>query len=155
MVWLKNCWSFSLTRLIQICSKVLNSKISNPGDKHWNLEKNGGLGIDKKPAMSRTPMKLTFFMVGSILWYNCKSSGFHVWNLQCSVTHVNDEPEETPINIFDDRTDSDRDRCHVLGFAHPLSTNLYKISVKVKVFNHRLKSRFAYSTLYLGLMKQS
>ena len=44
--WLKNCCSFSLTRLMQICSKVLNSKISNP-------------------AMSRTPMNVTFFMVGS------------------------------------------------------------------------------------------
>ena len=33
--------------LYQICSKVLKSKIS-------------------KPAMSRTPMKLTFFMVGSM-----------------------------------------------------------------------------------------
>ena len=40
------CCSFSLTRLIQICSKVLNSKIS-------------------KPAISSTPMKVTFFMVGS------------------------------------------------------------------------------------------
>ena len=40
MWWLKNCWSFSLQKLMQICSKVLNSKISNP-------------------AMSRMPMKLT------------------------------------------------------------------------------------------------
>merc|ERR1719394_1745898 len=47
MWWLKNCCSFSLQKLIQICSKVLNSKIS-------------------KPAISKTPMKLTFFMVGSI-----------------------------------------------------------------------------------------
>ena len=39
--------TFSLTKLMQSCSKVLNSKIS-------------------KPAISRTPMKLTFFMVGSI-----------------------------------------------------------------------------------------
>ena len=47
IVWLKNCCSFSLTKLIQICSKVLNSKISNP-------------------AISKTPMKLTFFIVGSM-----------------------------------------------------------------------------------------
>ena len=40
-------FTFSLTKLIQSCSKVLNSKIS-------------------KPAISRTPMKLTFFMEGSI-----------------------------------------------------------------------------------------
>merc|ERR1719232_946114 len=30
MWWLKNCWSFSLTKLIEICSKPLYSKISNP-----------------------------------------------------------------------------------------------------------------------------
>ena len=40
MWWLKNCWSFSLQKLMQICSKVLNSNIS-------------------KPAMSRMPMKFT------------------------------------------------------------------------------------------------
>jgi len=45
--WLKNCCNFSLQKLMQICSKVLNSKISNP-------------------AMSSTPMKFTFFIVGSI-----------------------------------------------------------------------------------------
>merc|ERR1719490_260846 len=47
MWWLKNCWSFSFTKLMEICSKPLYSKIS-------------------KPAMSRTAQKLAFFMVGSI-----------------------------------------------------------------------------------------
>merc|ERR1711936_372056 len=45
--WLKNCWSFSLTKLMEICSNPLYSKISNP-------------------AMSSTAQKLAFFMVGSI-----------------------------------------------------------------------------------------
>merc|ERR1719219_1400197 len=45
--WLKNCCSFSLTKLMEICSKPLYSKIS-------------------KPAMSSTAQKLAFFMVGSI-----------------------------------------------------------------------------------------
>ena len=30
MWWLKNCCSFSLQKLMQICSNVLNSKISKP-----------------------------------------------------------------------------------------------------------------------------
>merc|ERR550519_1466613 len=47
MWWLKNCCSFSLTKLMEICSKPLYSKIS-------------------KPAMSSTAQKLAFFMVGSI-----------------------------------------------------------------------------------------
>merc|ERR1719422_2856429 len=47
MWWLKNCWSFSLTKLIEICSKPLYSKIS-------------------KPAMSRTAQKFAFFRVASI-----------------------------------------------------------------------------------------
>merc|ERR1719511_84302 len=47
MWWLKNCWSFSFTKLMEICSKPLYSKIS-------------------KPAMSSTAQKLAFFMVGSI-----------------------------------------------------------------------------------------
>ena len=47
MWWLKNCWSFSLTKLIEICSKPLNSKISNP-------------------AMSSTAQKFAFFKVQSI-----------------------------------------------------------------------------------------
>ena len=42
MRWLKNCWSFSLTKLMEICSKPLYSKIS-------------------KPAMSSTAQKLAFF----------------------------------------------------------------------------------------------
>merc|ERR1719270_1197884 len=41
MWWLKNCWSFSLTKLMEICSKPLYSNIS-------------------KPAMSRTATKLAF-----------------------------------------------------------------------------------------------
>merc|ERR1719391_528910 len=45
MWWLKNCCSFSLTKLMEICSKPLYSKIS-------------------KPAMSSTAQKLAFFMVG-------------------------------------------------------------------------------------------
>merc|ERR1711892_383638 len=45
--WLKNCWSFSLTKLIEICSKPLYSKISNP-------------------AISKTAQKLAFLRVGSI-----------------------------------------------------------------------------------------
>merc|ERR1719234_1738883 len=45
MWWLKNCWSFSLTKLMEICSKPLYSKIS-------------------KPAMSRTATKLAFFQCG-------------------------------------------------------------------------------------------
>ena len=44
--WLKNCWSFSLTKLMEICSNPLYSKISNP-------------------AMSSTAQKFAFFMVGS------------------------------------------------------------------------------------------
>ena len=51
--WLKNCCNFSLTRLMQICSNVLNSKISNP-------------------AMSSTPMNVTFFIVGSLARRNGK-----------------------------------------------------------------------------------
>merc|ERR1719300_1851281 len=47
MWWLKNCCSFSLTKLMEICSKPLYSKSS-------------------KPAMSSTAQKLAFFMVGSI-----------------------------------------------------------------------------------------
>merc|ERR1719422_2380745 len=47
MWWLKNCWSFSLTKLIEICSKPLYSKIS-------------------KPAMSNTAQKFAFFRVASI-----------------------------------------------------------------------------------------
>merc|ERR1719458_236196 len=47
MWWLKNCWSFSFTKLMEICSKPLYSKIS-------------------KPAISSTAQKLAFFMVGSI-----------------------------------------------------------------------------------------
>merc|ERR1719486_364301 len=47
MWWLKNCWSFSFTKLMEICSKPLYSKIS-------------------KPAMSSTAQKLAFFMVASI-----------------------------------------------------------------------------------------
>merc|ERR1719284_2290306 len=47
MWWLKNCWSFSFTKLMEICSKPLYSKISNP-------------------AMSSTAQKLAFFMVASI-----------------------------------------------------------------------------------------
>merc|ERR550534_798871 len=42
MWWLKNCCSFSLTKLMEICSKPLYSKIS-------------------KPAMSSTAQKLAFF----------------------------------------------------------------------------------------------
>ena len=38
MVWLKNCCSFSLTRLMQICSNVLNSKISNPGEDNVDVD---------------------------------------------------------------------------------------------------------------------
>merc|ERR1719206_283044 len=47
MWWLKNCWSFSLTKLIEICSKPLYSKISNP-------------------AMSNTAQKFAFLSVASI-----------------------------------------------------------------------------------------
>ena len=47
MWWLKNCCSFSLTKLIEICSKPLYSKISNP-------------------AISNTAVKLAFFIDGSI-----------------------------------------------------------------------------------------
>merc|ERR1719312_1021385 len=47
MWWLKNCCSFSLTKLMEICSKPLYSKIS-------------------KPAMSSTAQKLFFLRVGSI-----------------------------------------------------------------------------------------
>merc|ERR1719412_529749 len=47
MWWLKNCWSFSLTKLMEICSEPLYSKIS-------------------KPAMSRTAQKLAFFIEWSI-----------------------------------------------------------------------------------------
>merc|ERR1719370_2507462 len=47
MWWLKNCWSFSLTKLMEICSQPLYSKIS-------------------KPAMSSTAQKLAFFKVPSI-----------------------------------------------------------------------------------------
>merc|ERR1719486_1636542 len=47
MWWLKNCCSFSFTKLMEICSKPLYSKIS-------------------KPAMSSTAQKLAFFMVASI-----------------------------------------------------------------------------------------
>merc|ERR550539_1820575 len=47
MWWLKNCWSFSLTKLIEICSNPLYSKIS-------------------EPAISSTAQKLAFFIVGSI-----------------------------------------------------------------------------------------
>ena len=47
MWWLKNCCSFSFTKLMEICSKPLYSKISNP-------------------AMSRTAQKLAFFMALSI-----------------------------------------------------------------------------------------
>ena len=46
MWWLKNCWSFSLTKLMEICSKPLYSKIS-------------------KPAMSSTAQKFAFFKVAS------------------------------------------------------------------------------------------
>ena len=42
MWWLKNCWSFSLTKLMEICSKPLYSKIS-------------------KPAMSSTAQKFAFY----------------------------------------------------------------------------------------------
>merc|ERR1711892_1388781 len=47
MWWLKNCWSFSLTKLMEICSNPLYSKIS-------------------KPAMSNTAQKFAFLRVGSI-----------------------------------------------------------------------------------------
>ena len=47
MWWLKNCCSFSLTKLMEICSKPLYSKISNP-------------------AMSRTAQKFDFFKVASV-----------------------------------------------------------------------------------------
>merc|ERR1719394_1564955 len=45
MWWLKNCCSFSLTKLIEICSKPLYSKIS-------------------KPAMSSTAQKFAFLKAG-------------------------------------------------------------------------------------------
>merc|ERR1719515_37723 len=47
MWWLKNCWSFSLTKLMEICSKPLYSKIS-------------------KPAISKTAQKLAFLREASI-----------------------------------------------------------------------------------------
>merc|ERR1719433_819813 len=47
MWWLKNCWSFSLTKLMEICSKPLYSKIS-------------------KPAISRTAQKFAFLSEASI-----------------------------------------------------------------------------------------
>ena len=47
MWWLKNCCNFSLTKLMEICSKPLYSKISNP-------------------AMSSTAQKLAFFWGGTV-----------------------------------------------------------------------------------------
>merc|ERR1719292_80714 len=47
MWWLKNCWSFSLTKLMEICSKPLYSNISNP-------------------AMSNTAQKFAFLRDASI-----------------------------------------------------------------------------------------
>merc|ERR1712079_91338 len=47
MWWFKNCCNFSFTKLMEICSKPLYSKISNP-------------------AISSTAQKLAFFMVLSI-----------------------------------------------------------------------------------------
>merc|ERR1719430_471978 len=47
MWWLKNCWSFSFTKLIEICSNPLYSKISNP-------------------AMSSTAQKFAFLRDASI-----------------------------------------------------------------------------------------
>merc|ERR1719285_310738 len=47
MWWLKNCCSFSFTKLMEICSKPLYSKISNP-------------------AMSSTAQKLAFFREASM-----------------------------------------------------------------------------------------
>ena len=58
---------------MQICSKVLNSKISNPGEDNFDINTFVDEELNKKnppiekPAMSNTPMKLTFFIVGSIL----------------------------------------------------------------------------------------
>ena len=53
---------------MQICSNVLNSKISKPEKEKIQLIKYPGKKELKyfKPAMSRIPMKFAFFMVGSM-----------------------------------------------------------------------------------------
>ena len=74
-------------------------------------------------------------------------------NLQCGIAHVDDETEETSVNILDDGTNTNGDCGHILGLAHPLSANLWQhngMKNSQKVADIKIKI-----TLYLGLMKQS
>ena len=76
MWWLKNCWSFSLTKLMEICSKPLYSKIS-------------------KPAMSSTAQKFAFFTNGKN--ERCSSLAHLECGVDQSVVTFDDQPLEQSV----------------------------------------------------------
>ena len=47
-------------------------------------------------------------------------------NSQCGIAHVNDETEETAVNILDDGTNSNGYCSHILSLAHPLGAHLWQ-----------------------------
>merc|ERR1712051_342711 len=120
MWWLKNCWSFSLTKLMEICSKPLYSKIS-------------------KPAMSRTAQKLFFIdkvdgdLFKAIVLKDLKTSNvedsaevvfLHGGVNKCFIT-LDDEPlEETIKGAPSNTTDTAGSLVASLTLGNPFITNL-------------------------------
>merc|ERR1719495_2277000 len=81
MWWLKNCWSFSFTKLMEICSKPLYSNIS-------------------KPAISSTAQKLAFF--NEALEDSIKNSSSNTTNcISCLFTGLTfDDPLSSYFNSW-------------------------------------------------------
>ena len=48
----------------------------------------------------------------------------NVEDLQCGIAHVDNETEETSVNILDDGADANGDRGDILGLTNPLCPNL-------------------------------
>ena len=57
-------------------------------------------------------------------------------HLQRGIAHVDDETEETSVNILDDGTNTNGDCSHILGLAHPFSPNLWQ-----QMIARRIKTR--------------
>ena len=54
------------------------------------------------------------------LYLNVEEEG----DLQCGIAHVDNETEETSVNILDDGADANGDRGDILGLTNPLCPNL-------------------------------
>ena len=124
MWWLKNCWSFSLTKLMEICSKPLYSKIS-------------------KPAMSSTAQKFAFFTNGKN--ERCSSLAHLECGVDQSVVTFDDQPLEQ--SVKDSTGNATNGSCS-------LFTSLTCVGKKSRVFQNPLSSPLvthSVPTLILGL----